>query len=106
MKRFAWLSYDLSVGGDYDGLYAWLDDHAAKEAGDSVAVFWFDYEKNFYKELKESLSQSVALKSHDRIYVVATRDGKAKGRFLFGKRRAPPWAGRGSASGESEEDAG
>ena len=34
-----WLSYDLGVGGDYDGLYAWLDDHNAKPCGQSVAFF-------------------------------------------------------------------
>ena len=25
-----WISYDLGVRGDYEGLYAWLDAHDAK----------------------------------------------------------------------------
>lgn len=30
---------NLGVQGDYEGLYAWLGEHRAKECGDSVAVF-------------------------------------------------------------------
>ena len=30
-----WISYDLGVRGDYEGLYAWLDSHGAKECGDT-----------------------------------------------------------------------
>ena len=37
MKKFIWLSYDLGIGGDYESLYSWLDNHEAKECGDSVA---------------------------------------------------------------------
>lgn len=37
MKKAIWISYDLGVKGDYEGLYAWLDDHKAIECGDSVA---------------------------------------------------------------------
>ena len=38
-----WLSYDLGIRGDYESLYAWLDQHNAKECGDSLAFFKFDY---------------------------------------------------------------
>ena len=45
MESFVWMSYDLGVSGDYEGLYAWLDDHNAKECGNSVAwVFSFSYD--------------------------------------------------------------
>ena len=30
-----WISYDLGIRGDYEGLYAWLDSHRAKECGDA-----------------------------------------------------------------------
>ncbi len=42
MKKTIWLSYDLGVKGDYEGLYAWLDDHGAIECGESVAFFNFE----------------------------------------------------------------
>ena len=32
-----WLSYDLGVGGDYPGLYQWLDDHQAVVCGNNMA---------------------------------------------------------------------
>ena len=32
-----WISYDLGVSGDYEGMYEWLDDHSATECGSSVA---------------------------------------------------------------------
>lgn len=34
-----WLSFDLGVSGDYEGMYAWLDDKRAKECGSSVASY-------------------------------------------------------------------
>lgn len=37
MEKSYWLSYDLGVGGNYDKLYGWLDDHNAVPCGDSVA---------------------------------------------------------------------
>lgn len=29
--RTIWISYDLGVQGDYEGLYGWLDTHKARE---------------------------------------------------------------------------
>jgi hypothetical protein len=34
-----WLIYDLGLQGHYDELFAWLDQHKAKECGDNVATF-------------------------------------------------------------------
>ena len=42
MQRKYWLSYDLGVGGDYKGLYQWLDDHNAESCGSSVAFFTYE----------------------------------------------------------------
>ena len=36
MKHFVWISFDLGVKGDYEGMYAWLDSKDAKECGDST----------------------------------------------------------------------
>ena len=43
MNKALWLSYDLGVKGDYEGLYAWLDDHNAEECGNSVAFLHYEY---------------------------------------------------------------
>lgn len=37
MIKTIWLSYDLGVQGDYEGLYRWLDNKKASECGDSLA---------------------------------------------------------------------
>jgi len=34
-----WLIYDLGLQGHYDELFAWLDQHKAKECGDNAATF-------------------------------------------------------------------
>jgi hypothetical protein len=40
MKKIAiWLTYDLGVGGDFEGLYSWLDDKEAIECGNNNAYF-------------------------------------------------------------------
>lgn len=38
VTKTIWISYDLGVGGDYEGLYAWLDNNEATECGDSLDV--------------------------------------------------------------------
>ena len=105
MKKAVWLSYDLGVKGDYEGLYAWLDDHEAIECGDSVSFFNFNVKKqdNIVEELKNDLSKTVNLSQRDRIYVIwKNDDGKIKGKFIFGKRKASPWEGYGAQ--ETVED--
>jgi hypothetical protein len=105
MKHFVWVSFDLGVKGDYDGMYAWLDRHGAKECGDSVACFWFEHRTDeLLKELKQELSDNVELdQKKNRVYVIRLVKGKMKGSFIFGQRRTPPWTGFGG-TGENEED--
>ena len=105
-KNIVWLSYDLSVGGDYDGLYAWLDDQGAKECGDSLAFFRFTYRNDLRKELKAAITKAVALRARDRFYVVLEENGEPKGAFLIGRRRTAPWVGHGTIAGEQDDDAG
>ncbi len=105
MKKAIWISYDLGVRGDYEGMYAWLDEHHAKECGDSLAFLNYEFKTDLMKELKAALSKAVDLKpKRTRIYVIHLDSAKKmKGTFLLGGRKSPPWAGYASES-ETEED--
>ena len=105
MKKAIWLSYDLGVKGDYEGLYAWLDDHDAIECTESVAFFNFEIKnaKNLIEELKEDISNNVNLSKRDRIYIIRKLDNKMTGKFIFGNRKSSPWVGYGSEETEADE---
>lgn len=105
MKKTVWISYDLGVRGDYEALYAWLDNHDAKECGNSLATMEYEYTKSLVDELQEDLSQNISVAKHDRIYVIWREDRKIKGKFLFGKRKAAPWSGYGSQEPQVDEEA-
>ena len=105
MEKLIWLSYDLGIRGDYQSLYSWLDDHNAKECGDSVASLWFSHEGgDFTEELKTELEGEVDLDNHSRIYVVWMDERRIKGRFIVGKRKRAPWAGYGTLLEEVEDE--
>lgn len=104
-RNLVWLSYDLGVQGDYEGLYAWLDAHEAKECGDGLAAFRFEYSGDLLASLKSELSAAVSLDKRSRLYVIRLEHGSMKGKFLVGKRKNAPWIGFGPARGEEEEDA-
>jgi hypothetical protein len=109
MKQSIWISYDLSVNGDYEGLYVWLDNHDAMECGDSmVFIQKYEYSSNLLEELKKDIQSNVELgqRQRDRIYLVYkdNKDGNIKGNFLFGKRKANPWKGRGSRELDTPTD--
>lgn len=105
MKKFILLSFDLGIKGDYAGLYSWLDDHGAKECGDSVACLWYSYVKGGLPEsLKSELEEEVDLDNRSRIYVVWMDEQGVKGRFIVGKRKQAPWAGYGTLQEEYEDD--
>ena len=105
MKAIIWLSYDLGVRGDYEGLYAWLDDRKAKECGDSVAYLEFEYKLDFLAELRRSLQKAFVNSAKARIYVIHSvgKQSGAKGQWVIGGRKSPPWTGFGS-SGREEVD--
>jgi hypothetical protein len=92
-----WLSYDLGLRGDYSALYEWLDTKGAKECGDSIATFQSDRTRD---ELSEELSGLLSETPRARIYLIS-KDG---GKFLFGKRKAAPWAGYSEAAVENVLD--
>jgi hypothetical protein len=93
-KKTMWLVYDFDLGGDFEGLYKWLDSRGARECGNGVALLKFEFEKNFFTELKQSFEKSVTIRKKDRIYIIY-KDIKKKlrGKFLSGERKKNPWAG-------------
>lgn len=99
MKRKTfWMSFDLGLNGDYEGLYRWLDSHNALECGDCIAVIKdFEYEDEFLEYLHKSLRENVRFREgKDRVYVIFKEDktNKIKGKFLIGSRKvSPPWKG-------------
>lgn len=104
MKKLIWISYDLGVKGDYEGLYAWLDNHDAKECGNSLATLEYEYTNQLVEEIQKDLSQSISLARHDRVYMIWREDRRMKGKFLFGKRKAAPWSGYGPQESQVDEE--
>ena len=96
MKSTVWLSYDLGVSGDYEGIYSWLENHGAKECGSSVAFLKsYEFEGDLLESLKADVGEAVTLNRRSRIYVIFSEDGRTRGRYLVGKRKSPPWTGFG-----------
>ena len=102
MKSAIWISYDLGVRGDYESLYAWLDDHDAQECGDSLAFLNFQHGGSLIASVKREIKKSIQNTKNARIYLIYhdSDTKKIKGTFLFGGRKAPPWAGYGSQGGK------
>src|SRR6266545_4965387 len=94
VKKIIWISFDLGVTGDYEGIYTWLDSWGAVECGDSFAyIKAYDFRKDLLAELREDIKQTVRIDKRTRIYVVREVDGEPKGRFLIGGRKNAPWSG-------------
>ena len=111
MDMFILLSYDLGIQGDYNHMYAWLDNHSAIECGDSFAYVKYSIPKEvdddtFLGVLKNDLMKSVSFKPGDRVYVVRYSSEKDTymGRFIIGKRKAAPWEGYGDSGADDKED--
>lgn len=100
-----WLSYDLGFGGDYEGLYSWLDSVGAIECGNSVAFFEKEYQGNALKSMLEEIKEFVKVDKSTRIYVIfRSKTGEVKGRFLIGRRKRAPWWGYSPVGLENQED--
>ncbi len=95
MKSAIWISYDLGVRGDYEGLYTWLDEHEARDCGDGLAFLQFEYKTQIVAAIKRELKRAVSVNKRTRIYVIyRDRDStKIRGIFIFGRRKAAPWVG-------------
>lgn len=101
-----WISFDLGVRGDYEGLYSWLDKHGAKECGDSIAFLKYEHTGPMLTALKKDLEKSVEVTRKTRFYVMYREsDTKLmKGKFIVGGRKASPWEGYAGGSTEADED--
>ena len=107
-KSIIWLSYDLGIKGDYPGLFTFLDTHNAKECGDGLATFEFEWNLDLESELSAQLKGSISFAPSDRIYLIYRdrKEMKNRGKFIVGKRRVTaPWNGM-SLLGVIEEESG
>jgi hypothetical protein len=107
MKKSIWLSYDLGVQGDYEGLYRWLDNEGAVECGDSFAFLKIEIPdaKSVPQFLTEEIKANVSLGKTDRVYVIwfNPTDKQMKGRFIVGKRKGSPWEGFGDVASTQDD---
>lgn len=105
-KKSFWLSYDLGLKGDYDGLFSFLDNVKAVECVDNLAYFTYECQSEDHpEEIKTLLNKEVRIDKTDRFYIIwRTESGSIKGRFLFGGRKRSPWEGFGNVIHEDESD--
>lgn len=111
VKKAVWLSYDLGIGGDFPGLYKWLDNHEAVECGNSIAFFFYSIDKaktsNLVDVLEDELKKAINLRAGDRLYIIRREEQgskvNVKGTFICGKRKSNPWEGYGDNDSISEE---
>ena len=68
MEKTIWISYDLGINGDYENLYAWLDNKDAQDCGDSVAVLRHEIEngEDVFRILKRELEDCVSFNKKSR----------------------------------------
>ena len=104
MIKTVWLSYDLGLRGDYEGLYYWLDLRKGRECGDNIAVLKYDPKNNLVKDIKKELKDNVKFGKGDRVYIIYKDNDKIKGEFIIGKRKPAPWAGYAPIEGEDVVD--
>jgi len=94
-KKRIWLSYDLGINGDYQGLYEWLDSYNAVDCGSYTASFEFEYASDVEKEVITQLKEICKLDNRDRIYLCYFDENRSGvvGNFIYGKRQKAPWFG-------------
>ena len=51
MVKTLWISYDLGVRGDYEGLFQFLGEANAKECGSNLGVFTFEVKNDLLTEV-------------------------------------------------------
>ncbi len=101
-----WIFFDLGIKGDYEGMYAWLDNRRARACGENLAFLRFAPEGNLFEKLKTDISTHVELASKNSIYVIFKDEaGNVVGKFLFGTHIRPPWTGYGAGVDEDPVDA-
>lgn len=97
MKTRVWLSYDLGIDGDWDGLDRFLDECEALECGGNLATFRFEFESEhtLVPELTAAVKKAVDLsKGRPRIYAMyGIHDYDVKGEFIAEHRQPARWLG-------------
>ena len=63
MQKTIWISFDLGVKGDYEQLYAWLDNHEAKECGPNLATLRYAFQEDLLTELTQDILGTVTIES-------------------------------------------
>jgi hypothetical protein len=107
MKVLIWLSFDLGVRGDFEGMYQFLDTYKAKECGDSVGSLVYEYKKDLIGDLTKDLKSFITFDKRSRVYLIFPKaPNNYAGRFIVGRRKSPPWAGHGPSQEPDEEDIG
>lgn len=111
VTKNVWMSYDLGIQGDYNHLYAWLDNHGAIECGDSMAFFKYVIpqkmeDPEFLDYIRADLEKSISFKPGDRVYLIRfdPKDNTYYGKFIIGKRKASPWEGYGDSDDNNSDD--
>ena len=103
MRQFIWISFDLGLKGDYEGMYTWLARNKARECGDSLACCWYEHAGDLLAFVTKDLRKSVEFNAKSRVYVIRLVQGRMKGTFVVGHRRAAPWAGY-ADTGDQDDD--
>lgn len=103
MQNWIWISFDLGVQGDYEGIYRWLDERSALECGDSLAGLNYEYSGDLLDQLHDDLKDKININNKTRIYVIRLEAGKMKGKFIFGARRQPAWTGMAAGNAQEED---
>lgn len=102
MQVRIWISFDLGESGDYQGMYAWLDNHQAVECGDNLASLFVECtdRSTVEEDVMAELKANVKLTPSDRVYVIYRReDNLTRGAFMHGQRKSSsPWAGCGTSN--------
>ncbi len=95
-KKTYWISFDLGLRGDYQGLYTWLDNNNAMECGNSIAVIHTKLEGDLVEVVTKEIKKAVNFSTSDRVYIIYKDDitNKTKGKFIVGGgRKRAPWEG-------------
>lgn len=112
VEKAIWLSFDLGIGGDYPGLYKWLDNHKAIECGNNLAFLKYPIDTSKENEIptviKNDIKKTVKVRPGDRMYIVRREksgtSSAIRGEFIFGKRKSKPWEGYGDFESDSSEE--
>jgi hypothetical protein len=108
-SNYVILNYDLGIRGAYDDLYTFLDSYGASDCGNSNSFFEFPFKgaeltyEDKFNQLIDELDKTITFSKTDRIYVIVhSKDGKPRGKFIFGQRKTPVWDGYAKKEEESD----